>query len=154
MTREVMCMHTFDHALKYDLESVQRLDVEAYGDNAYSYVTLRQLLDIAEELFRVCKDDEGKVIAYGIIAPSVRPGSGWLLSLVVSSFHRRKGIGTALVNQLLNEANSLSFERVYLTVAPGDDATVSLYERLGFAIEKFEHHYLGTTRIELLCAGC
>jgi [ribosomal protein S18]-alanine N-acetyltransferase len=138
-----MCMHTFDHALKCDLESVRRLDVEAYGDNAYSYVTLRQLLDIAGELFRVCKDDEGNAIAYGIIAPSASRGSAWLLSLVVSSSHQRKGIGTALVNHLLNEPNSLSLERVYLTVAPGDDATVSLYERLGFAIEKFEHHYFG-----------
>ena len=77
-------MHTLGRALKFDLEKAQQLDAEVYGDNAYSYVMLRQFLDIAGELFQVCKDDKGNVIAYGIIASSVSQGSGWLLSLVVS----------------------------------------------------------------------
>ncbi|MGH4008160.1 MAG: GNAT family N-acetyltransferase [Pseudonocardiaceae bacterium] len=136
-------MHTLGHALKLDLEDVQRLDLEVYGDNAYSYMMLRQLLDIAGELFRICKDSQGNVIAYGVIAPSVSRGSGWLLSLAVNLSHRRKGIGTALVSQLLDKANFSALEKVYLTVAPGNDAAVSLYERLGFTTAKVEHHYFG-----------
>lgn len=136
-------MHTVGHVRKLDLEDVLRLDLEVYGDNAYSYLMLRQFFDIAGELFLTCKDGKGDVIAYGVIAPSVNSGSGWLLSLVVSLSHRREGIGTALVNQLLNKARHFALERIYLTVAPDNDAAISLYERLGFIIAQVEHHYFG-----------
>jgi ribosomal protein S18 acetylase RimI-like enzyme len=137
-------MRALGHALKLDLEGVQRLDTEAWGDNAYSYMIFRQLLDIAGELFRVCKDSEDNVIAYGVIAPSVCRGSGWLLSLVVSSPYRRKGIGTALVNQLLDKATSSSLDQVYLTVAPDNYAAISFYKRLGFTpAANVERHYFG-----------
>jgi len=136
-------MHTLGRALKFDLEKIQQLDAEVYGDNAYSYVMLRQFLDIAGELFQVCKDDKGNVIAYGIIASSVSQGSGWLLSLVVSLSHRRKGIGVALVSQLLNKASLSSLKKIYLTVVPGNDAAISLYKRLGFTTMKVEYHCFG-----------
>ncbi len=143
-------MHTFGHALKVDLEDIQRLDLEVYAENAYSYLILRQFLDIAGELFRVCKDGKGNAIAYGVIAPSVSPGSGWLLSLVVGLSHRRKGIGTTLVNQLLNKASFFALEKIYLTVAPGNHAAISLYERLGFTIAKAEHHYFGRNEARIV----
>jgi ribosomal protein S18 acetylase RimI-like enzyme len=137
-------MRALDHALKLDLEDVQRLDAEAYGDNAYSYMIFRQLLDIAGELFRVCKDSRGNVIAYGVIAPSVRRGSGWLLSLAVGLPYKRKGIGTALVNQLLDKAASSSLDQIYLTVAPDNYAAISFYKQLGFTpAENVERHYFG-----------
>ncbi len=136
-------MHTLGQALKCDLADIQRLDVEAYGDDAYPYFILRQFLDIAGELFQVCKDPEGNVIAYGIIVPSASQGSGWLLSLAVSLPHRRQGIGTELSRRLLDKAKLSSLEKVYLTVAPGNDAAIFLYERLGFTGAKIEHHYFG-----------
>lgn len=137
-------MRTLSHALKLDLEDVQRLDAEVCGDDAYSYMIFRQLLDITGELFRVCKDSEGNVIAYGVIAPSVRRNSGWLLSLVVGLPYRRKGIGTALVNQLLEKAASSSLDQVNLTVAPDNDAAIYFYKRLGFIPSaNVERHYFG-----------
>ncbi len=126
-----------------DLENIQRLDVEVYGDSAYSYVTLRQFMDIGGELFRVCKDSANNVIAYGVIASSASRDSGWLLSLVISPHHRRKGIGTTLVNQLLHKAIIYSLEKIYVTVAPRNFAAISLYTRLGFAAVNHEHHYFG-----------
>lgn len=136
-------MHKLGQALKFDLEDVQRLDIEVYGDAAYSYLTLRQFLDIGGDLFQVCKNMNGDVIAYGVIAPSVRQGSGWLLSLAVSLSHRRMGIGTALVNELLNMASKSIVERVFLTVAPNNGAAISFYHRLGFTPAKIERHYFG-----------
>lgn len=134
-------VHTFGQALGSDLEEVQRLDVEAYGDDAYSYMTLRQFLDITGELFQVCKDVNGSVIAYGIIAQSANQDSGWLLSLVVSLRHRRKGIGAALTRRLLDKASTYSFREIFLTVATDNNAAISLYKELGFTVVKIEHHY-------------
>ncbi|MBV9163542.1 MAG: GNAT family N-acetyltransferase [Pseudonocardiales bacterium] len=143
-------MHTLSQALKFDLEGIQQLDAEVYGEDAYSYMILRQFLDVAGELFLVCKDGRGHVVAYGIIVPSVSQGSGWLLSLVVGLSHRRKGIGTALVNQLLDKATLSSLEKIYLTVAPGNHSALSLYGRLGFATMEVEHHYFGPNKDRII----
>jgi ribosomal-protein-alanine N-acetyltransferase len=95
------------------------------------------------ELFQVYRDVGGNVIAYGIIARSLRQGSGWFLSLVVSLAHRRKGIGTELAKNLLREASLHSLGEVYLTVAPDNEAAISLYKRLGFSVVEVENHYYG-----------
>lgn len=141
LTRAADLVFEIDQVLNSDLEKVQQLEIEAYGDDAYSYVVLRQFLDISGELFKVCRDVSGNVIAYGIV--SVSQADGWLLSLVVSLIHRRKGIGTALVKQLLNKVDSYPIQRIFLTVATDNDAAISLYKKLGFIILKVEPHYYG-----------
>jgi ribosomal protein S18 acetylase RimI-like enzyme len=138
---EVDVVHTFSQALRSDLEEVQRLDVETYGDDAYSHVTLRQFLDVTGELFQVCKDADGNVIAYGVIARSASQGSGWLLSLAVSLPHRRKGIGSALTRRLLDKASQHSLREIFLTVATDNNAAISLYKELGFSTVKVERNY-------------
>jgi ribosomal-protein-alanine N-acetyltransferase len=132
-----------DRALKSDLEEVQRFELETYGDRAYSYEVLRQFLDTSGELFQVWRDADGTAIAYGIVARSVRQEEGWFHSLVVSAPHRRKGIGNALAERLLDKANSHSIRELFLTVAPSNYAAISLYERLGFVRLEVESHYYG-----------
>jgi ribosomal-protein-alanine N-acetyltransferase len=137
---------TPSRALKSDLEEVQRLERETYGDDAYSYVVLRQFLDMSGELFQVYRDTNGNTIAYGIIARSVCQDSGWFLSLVVSLAHRRKGIGTELAKNLLDEARLHSLKEIFLTVAPNNETAISLYQRLGFSVMEVEHHYYGRNK--------
>jgi [ribosomal protein S18]-alanine N-acetyltransferase len=137
-------------ALKPDLAEVQRLDVETYGDEAYSYMVLRQFLDMSGELFQVCRDGNGNVIAYGIVTRSVSQDTGWLLSVVVSLPYRRKGIGTALVKQLLDKAALCSMKNIFLTVAVDNDAAISLYKALGFIVVRVEHHYYGQDENRIL----
>jgi ribosomal-protein-alanine N-acetyltransferase len=135
--------HNFDQALTSDLEGVQQLELETYGEHAYSYVVLRQFLDTSGELFQVCRDAGRDVIAYGIIARSTSQDTGWLHSLVVSVDHRRKGIGIELSKKLIDKAGSHSLKEIFLTVKPDNKAAISLYKRLGFADVKFEPHYYG-----------
>lgn len=143
----------FHQALKSDLKEVQRLELEAYGDDAYSYVVLRQFLDMCGDLFQICKDANDSVIAYGIIARSVSQNDGWFHSLVVSMNHRRKGIGTALSKQLLNKADSHSLEKIFLTVAP-DNSAIPLYKKLGFTVVKVEPHYYGGKEDRIIMHRC
>jgi ribosomal protein S18 acetylase RimI-like enzyme len=140
---EMDLSHNFDQALPSDLEGVQQLELEAYGDHAYSYVVLRQFLDMTGELFQVCRDANGNVIAYGVIARSINQDSGWFHSLVVSTAHQRKGIGTELSEKLLNKADSHSLKELFLTVEPDNKTAISLYKKLGFIDVKFEPHYYG-----------
>jgi [ribosomal protein S18]-alanine N-acetyltransferase len=142
-TAEMDLKYNFDQALTSDLEDVRRLELETYGDHAYSYVVLRQFLDMSGELFRVCRDDEGNVIAYGVVARSINQNSGWFNSLVVSVAHRRKGIGAKLSKQLIDKADLHSLKEIFLTVEPNNKGAISLYEKLGFTFVKDEPDYYG-----------
>lgn len=142
-TAEMDLKYNFDQALTSDLKDVRRLELEAYGDHAYSYIVLRQFLDMSGELFRVCRDDEGNVIAYGVVARSINQKSGWFNSLVVSVAHRRKGIGTKLSKQLMDKADLHSLKEIFLTVEPDNQGAILLYEKLGFAFVKEEPDYYG-----------
>jgi len=55
--------------------------------------------------------------------------SGYLQSIYVTEPHRSRGIGTALVEFMLDHARGLDLE--YLAVHPSD-ASYSLYRRFGF----------------------
>ena len=56
--------------------------------------------------------------------------SPWLAGVFVPAAHRGRGIGTALIMQVLKEAQTLHIPRIYLyTPGPG-----TLYRRLGWSI--------------------
>jgi [ribosomal protein S18]-alanine N-acetyltransferase len=142
--------YDFGQALVSDLRDLRQLEVEVYGDHAYSYTVLRQFLDMTGELFQVCRDAAGKVIAYGVVARSVSQDNGWFHSLVVSAKHRRKGIGTTLAKQLINKADLHSLKKLFLTVESNNKDAISLYKKLGFICVRVEPDYYGPNKERII----
>jgi ribosomal protein S18 acetylase RimI-like enzyme len=60
---------------------------------------------------------------------------GWLYSLAVSPKYRRKGVGTLLVNKVLNELINLGCIKVNLQIYSDNRSTVEFYKKIGFLIE-------------------
>ena len=52
-----------------DLNEVFRLERSIFGDEGYSYLTLRQLYDVCGDLFRVAVILEDKITGYTIACP-------------------------------------------------------------------------------------
>jgi ribosomal protein S18 acetylase RimI-like enzyme len=75
--------------------------------------------------------DEGALVAVGLLTPDIRPGTAQLSYLHVSASHRRMGIATALVRQLLEIAQAHGSKRVYVSATPSGSA-VGFYKSLGF----------------------
>lgn len=59
-------------------------------------------------------------------------GEAEILNLAVKLSHRRGGIGTALVRQLLSEWAQQANRRVFLEVRESNRGAIKLYEDLGF----------------------
>ena len=60
-------------------------------------------------------------------------GSEWELeNIVVVSTFRRKGVGTALLNELLTRARAINSESVFLEVRESNQAARALYAKWGF----------------------
>ncbi len=91
---------------------------------------------LSHELVLGAWDDDRLVGAAGL-GVETRPRTrhkATLYGMVVAATHARRGIGTRLVDALLDRASDLPPLRiVQLTVTDGNDAARSLYERCGFA---------------------
>jgi RimJ/RimL family protein N-acetyltransferase len=64
------------------------------------------------------------------------------LGLMVAASHRRRGVGTALLDAAVGWARESGVRKLELHVFPHNEAAISLYEKYGFRREGYRHaHY-------------
>ncbi len=71
------------------------------------------------------------VVGYGII--SVGAGEGHVLNICISGAYRCRGIGSRLLNHLVQVAAQHGAQDVLLETRPSNSAALRLYRSLGFA---------------------
>lgn len=86
----------------------------------------------------------GRVVGYTIGAlVQHRPETGWIIRLVISGQHRRRGFGESLVAAVIESLRERGAMEVYLSVAPGNRPARALYEKHGFRETEFCPAYFG-----------
>mgnify|MGYP006280068313 CR=1 FL=1 len=80
------------------------------------------------------KDNQTVGFALGCVTDS--PSMLRVLSVKVNREHRRQGIGTALMQKLLEEAVSRGMNGLMLHVKPSNTPALSLYRKMGFTVEE------------------
>ncbi len=73
---------------------------------------------------------EGAIIGYGVM--SAGAGEAHILNVCVREGCRSRGIGRALLEQLLVRAAASGASEAYLEVRPSNAAAIRLYQTLGF----------------------
>jgi RimJ/RimL family protein N-acetyltransferase len=89
-------------------------------------------------------DDDGLVVGRLSIARDQHPACRHVadLGLMVAASHRRRGIGTALLEAALDWARQSDVRKLELHVFPHNTGAIKLYERFGFSQEGYRHaHY-------------
>lgn len=72
----------------------------------------------------------------GIALVTRRPASaGYILALGITPPYRRRGLGRALVYEAAERILGAGLDRVELTVSADNEVAVSLYSKLGFAVD-------------------
>ncbi|WP_406353698.1 GNAT family N-acetyltransferase [Streptomyces sp. NBC_01635] len=122
------------------------LDERVFKEVAYPYFLMRQLVDIYSRHFLVLDDDE-HIHGYVLAATSALSRESWILGLCVAMDHRGEGLGRLLMAAILKQLRSDGIHVVRLTVEPGNNVAVTLYECLGFVPEQpgngFRSDYFG-----------
>jgi RimJ/RimL family protein N-acetyltransferase len=74
------------------------------------------------------------------------------LGLMVAAGHRRRGIGSALLQRAVDWASEAGVTKLELHVFPHNEPALALYERFGFVREGYRHrHYLrGTEHLDAI----
>jgi RimJ/RimL family protein N-acetyltransferase len=89
-------------------------------------------------------EDEGRIVGRLSIARDQHPASRHVadLGLMVAISHRRRGIGTRLLEAALDWARHSEVRKLELHVFPHNDAAIKLYENFGFVQEGYRRgHY-------------
>ena len=79
---------------------------------------------------RVDEAEDGAIRSYAILMPGVDEAE--LLTIGVAQARQRKGVGRALLAQMLGMARARNMRRVFLEVRPSNVAAIALYRSAGF----------------------
>lgn len=85
----------------------------------------------------VAADDDGSVIGFASLSPyRDRPGYATTVedSVYIERGHQGRGVGKALLGELLDVARSHGFHAVMARVVGGHDASINLHKSLGFEV--------------------
>lgn len=132
-----------------DLAAVFAVERDVFGTHVYPDFFFRQALDLWGETFFVAESELGALDGYAIGASSHEPGVMWVLSLAVRSASRGRGIGKALMLELLAAMKARGTTSAKLTVHPGNRA-VTLYRNLGFEVVTNDPAYFGENEPRLV----
>lgn len=111
-----------------DLDRVLELESELFGAGAWSAQAYREELAHPGRYY-VAAEHEGTLAGYAGIALGE---DAEVMTVGVAAEHRGRGLGTALLVDLLNRARRARVRRVFLEVRAGNHTAQRLYERAGF----------------------
>ena len=95
----------------------------------WSEQSIKDEMDKENSVFLMAFEDENPM---GYVGLSVVFDEGYMGNLAVIESYRRKGTGRALMNELLDQCQSLDLAFATLEVRSSNTPAVSLYKSLGF----------------------
>jgi len=132
-----------------DLAAVHSLASEYTSfDATPTRADIEDLLQRNPEYFYVAEDDSGRILGFitgyerkGIPDAVLRTWKanrvGYIDLMAVDMSHRKKGIGTKLLNTLLEQFRTTGVDLVILDVPAEQESAVNLYKKLGFHIRAY-----------------
>ncbi|HNW33488.1 MAG TPA: N-acetyltransferase [Candidatus Ozemobacteraceae bacterium] len=123
------------------LSAVAAIEGETFPGDAQTAPNLA-LIARAGDVWAAC-DEHGRLVGEAIILGGVGEPRALLFSLAVVTARRRRGVGLALMNGVIDSLASRGVKILELTVAPANEAALGLYiARLGFErVELMPDHF-------------
>ena len=114
---------TSDH-----LDDVYIIETECFS-HPWSRQSLEEELNNETSLFLVAKEGN-EVIGY--IGMSIVIDEGYIFNVAVREMYRKKGVATALINELVTYGKKNNFSFITLEVRESNLPAISLYSKFGF----------------------
>jgi len=131
-----------DAMTEADLDEVVAIDVAAFSEpKEVREKSLREELARPWGRLRVARGEGGRVLGYLLfwhVTDELH-----VINVAVAPAERRKGIGRALVGELLSYARANAVAKILLEVRASNAAAIALYESAGFTRFNVRPRYYG-----------
>jgi len=119
---------TIDRMRWWDIEALEPLEAQLFGDDRWSAAMFWN--ELASGHYYLVARDGAEVVGYAGL--SVGDTEAWVQNLAVRADRQRHGIGTRLLEALLDEVRRRGVRAVLLEVAVDNAAAQRIYGRYGF----------------------
>ena len=126
-----------------DLDVLTKIEKECFTSEAYAREQLAFLLRSSDSLSFVARKD-GEIVGFiiGMKKQYCKETVGHIVTIDVSSKHRRTGVGLQLLDKLEQEFLGQGVKTIYLEVRIDNQAARKLYARKGYSeLEPLENYY-------------
>lgn len=131
-----------------DLPAILAIEEDLFGPERWSEGMFRGELDAGHH-YLVARDEAGAVAGYGGLAVAP-PDEAWVNNIAVRRDLQRRGIGRALLQDLLAEATRRGARRVLLEVAADNEPAQRLYAAYGFEVVGVRRGYYQPSNTDAL----
>lgn len=111
-----------------DLDSIKNI-LETDFDNFWSYNILKEELNNPRSYYIIAKKNE-EILGFAGIINTVDQYE--ITNIVVKKNYRKKGVGTLLLNNLIEFVKKNKPEKIYLEVNCNNKSAIALYKKHGF----------------------
>ncbi len=129
---------TIDQMTEQDLDQVLIIEGSSFPHSWSRRSFESELMKNRLAIYRVARL-EGRVVGYGGIW--VILDEAHLTTLAIDQIYRGQGIGTALLQELIENAVRAGARTMTLEVRPSNLAALRLYERFGFVMKGVRKRY-------------
>jgi ribosomal-protein-alanine N-acetyltransferase len=112
-----------------DILRISELEKECFKGESWSYSTLASCFE-SPTFYGIACEDGGEVVGYGGI--TVVADTSDLENILVSEEFRRGGVGSAILDKLIDIAAQKGAEKIFLEVRVSNYAAMRMYLKAGF----------------------
>ncbi|MDO8338885.1 MAG: ribosomal protein S18-alanine N-acetyltransferase [Microcella sp.] len=123
-----------------DLDAIMALEIATFPGDAWSRDLMAAELASPHTVYVVVESGD-EIVAYAGLSAPAGAGQGDIQTIAVDPTHRRLGIGTVLMRELLGAARARGASEVFLEVRADNPGAEELYRRHGFARVGVRPHY-------------
>ena len=125
------------------LEEVCGIEQEAFSV-PWSKEEMFRDFELPHSVYFVALDENGRPVGYANLWHIINEGH--INNIAVSEPYRRRGVGSALIEAMLEEAVKREMIGLTLEVREGNRAAMALYHKYGFKAEGYRKNYYKETK--------
>ena len=119
-----------------DLEEAYKIELDV-NPSPWKYETFLSSFEVGHKGL-ICKKDN-LMIGFIIFSP-ISP-EAHILSISVKKEMQSKGIGTLLLNSMLDQCKVMNYKKIFLEVRASNIQAINFYEKLGFSKDAIRNNY-------------
>jgi len=125
------------------LDRLYEIEMKCFETEAFTKQQIAYLITDSNSVILVSRV-KGEIVGFiiGKTYMDKKPATGQILTIDVSSKHRRKGIGQRLLQEIERTLKDKGVKICYLEVRENNIVALSLYQKLGYKkVGKLENYY-------------